>query len=153
MTDGDLAFAARLYASTRLEELARSGWPETRILAFLAGQHEAQHQHYSANYRTAQWLILERGGAPIGRLYLDEWADQFRVVDISLLPEHRGGGIGGAVLADVMAAAAEAGKAVSIHVEKENAARRLYLRLGFAVVADKGVYDLMLWRGSVPADQ
>ncbi|MDO9561897.1 MAG: hypothetical protein Q7J60_09770 [Bradyrhizobium sp.] len=37
------------------------------------------------------------------------------------------------------------GKAVSIHVEKFNPAIRLYRRLDFETVEDKGVYDLMRW--------
>ncbi|WP_246671611.1 hypothetical protein [Mesorhizobium sp. B2-4-12] len=32
-----------------------------------------------------------------------------------------------------------AGKSASIHVEKNNPARQLYVRLGFTVVEDKGV--------------
>jgi hypothetical protein len=43
-------------------------------------------------------------------------------------------------------------KAVSIHVEKNNPAWRLYARLGFKVVEHKGVYDLMEWRPA-PGDQ
>jgi hypothetical protein len=34
---------------------------------------------------------------------------------------------------------------VTIHVEKNNPAMRLYRRLGFTAVEDKGVYDLMRW--------
>ena len=32
---------------------------------------------------------------------------------------------------------------MSIHVEKNNPAMQLYVRLGFTVAEDKGVYDLM----------
>jgi ribosomal protein S18 acetylase RimI-like enzyme len=52
-------------------------------------------------------------------------------------------------MGDLLAEAAAAGKCVTIHVEKNNPAMRLYRRLGFAAVEDKGVYDLMRW----PADQ
>jgi predicted GNAT family acetyltransferase len=55
----------------------------------------------------------------------------------------RGAGIGGAILRDTLALARERGKPVTIHVEKFNPARRLYMRLGFGIVADHGVYDLM----------
>ncbi|WP_245262846.1 GNAT family N-acetyltransferase [Mesorhizobium sp. LSHC432A00] len=48
------------------------------------------------------------------------------------------------MLADLIDEAAAAGKSVSIHVEKNNPARRLYKRLGFTVAEDKGVYDLMI---------
>ena len=41
--------------------------------------------------------------------------------------------------------AAAAGKTLSIHVEKNNPARRLYDRLGFREINDVGVYLLMEW--------
>jgi hypothetical protein len=43
ISDADLPFLGRLYASTRLEELAVTGWPQEQIDAFLAQQFEAQH--------------------------------------------------------------------------------------------------------------
>ena len=143
--DEDRAFAAAVYASTRAEEVAQTGWAIEMQRQFLAQQAEAQHRHYRRHYPDAEWLIVERGGEAVGRLYLEEWPSQFRVIDISLVPESRGSGIGAAILCDIGAAAAAAGKKVSIHVEKNNRARNLYIRLGFAVVEDKDVYDLMEW--------
>ena len=45
-----------------------------------------------------------------------------------------------------MAEAAAVGKALTIHVERFNPALRLYERLGFRTIEDKGVYQLMEWR-------
>jgi GNAT superfamily N-acetyltransferase len=142
-TDDDLPFVEGLYASTREAEVAQSGWPDEVQRAFLAQQFQAQHSHYRIHYHDAEWLIIERGGVAIGRLYLFEDASEFSIVDISMVAEARGLGIGGAVLEDILALAAERGKPVAIHVEKNNPARRLYLRLGFRETEDKGVYDLM----------
>ena len=103
MNDEDLPFVAALYASTRGEELAALPWPDENKRAFLEQQHRAQHAHYRAHYADADWLILEREGQPIGRLYLDVWQDQLRIIDISLIAEARGEGIGGGILADVLA--------------------------------------------------
>ena len=146
MRDEDLAFVAALYASTRAEEVASTGWPAEQQQAFLAQQHRAQHHHYRTYYPDAEWLILERGGEAVGRLYVDEWEGLVRIIDISLLPQARGQGIGGAILKDVLEAAAAEGKAVSIHVEVHNPARRLYERLGFEPVEDKGIYIEMVRR-------
>jgi GNAT superfamily N-acetyltransferase len=145
-TDADLGFVALVYASTRLEEVAAAGWPIEVQHQFLAHQADAQHRHYRTYYPNAEWLVIERAGKAIGRLYLDEWPSQFRLIDISLLPEGRGAGVGGAILADLQDMAAAAGKALSIHVERNNPAMRLYLRLGFVKVDEHGVYDLMEWR-------
>ncbi len=93
--------------------------------------------------------MIERGGEAIGRLFLEEWSEQIRLIDIALLPHGRGGGVGTAILADLQDMAAKTGKALTIHVERNNPAMRLYLRLGFAKIDEHGVYDLMEWR---PAD-
>src|SRR4051812_36384833 len=144
-TDADLPLIERLYASTREAEVAQAGWPEEFQARFIAQQFEAQHRHYLAHYHDMEWLIVERAGEAIGRLYLFEDKDEFQIVDITIGPEARGEGIGAAILEDVFAMARPAGKRVSIHVEKNNPARRLYLRLGFVMIEDRGVYDLMAW--------
>ena len=143
MTDDDLPFVAALFASTRAEEVAQTGWPAEQQLAFLTQQHEAQHRHYRTHYPEADWLIVQLGGDAIGRLYLVEEDRAFSVIDISLVPEARGHGYGGALLADVLSATDAAGKGVTIYVERNNPALRLYLRLGFALVEDQGVYLLL----------
>jgi GNAT superfamily N-acetyltransferase len=145
-TDEDLPFLALVYASTRLEEVAQTGWPLEMQHQFLAHQADAQHQHYRRHYPDAEWLVIERGGEAIGRLFIEEWASQIRLIDISLLPLGRGGGVGTAILADLQEMAADAGKPLTIHVERNNPAMRLYHRVGFAKIDEHGVYDLMEWR-------
>ena len=148
--DADLPFLFEVYAATRAEELAGTGWPIELQRVFLGQQFDAQHAHYRTHYPEAEWLVIEQAGRAIGRLYLEEWPSQFRIIDIALLPEARGRGIGGAILEDCLAMAAATGKAASIHVEKTNPAMTLYRRLGFVTAEDKGVYDLMEWRCAAP---
>ena len=82
-------------------------------------------------------------GEPAGRLYVHRGPSEIRIVDIALLPEHRGGGIGTSLLEELSAEADAAGKSLTIHVERMNPALRLYDRLGFSVAEDKGVYLLL----------
>jgi ribosomal protein S18 acetylase RimI-like enzyme len=146
IADSDLPFLERVYASTRAEELATvSGWSDEQKAAFVSLQFRAQHAHYQKYYPEADWLVASHGGADVGRLYIERWPSQHRIIDITLLPGHRGRGLGEALLRDLMDEAAAVGKAVSIHVEKHNPAMRLYRRLGFVTEEDKGVYDLMRW--------
>lgn len=145
LTDADLPFVEALYVSTRMAELAGTGWDEAHKRAFLAAQHRLQHHHYQTHYRDTEWLIVEHEGRPVGRLYLATWADELRIVDIAIAEGARGMGFGAAILADVQTTARAAGKPVTIHVEKANPAQRLYARLGFSVVEDKGVYDFCRW--------
>jgi ribosomal protein S18 acetylase RimI-like enzyme len=145
IADADLPFLARVYASTRAEELAVTPLTEAQKAAFLDAQFRLQHAHYQKYYPEADWLVIEHGRVDIGRLYIERWPSQHRIIDIALLPEHRGKGLGEALLRDLLDEAAVAGKDVSIHVEKFNPAMRLYRRLGFTTEQDKGVYDLMRW--------
>ncbi|HEX5182780.1 MAG TPA: GNAT family N-acetyltransferase [Allosphingosinicella sp.] len=143
--EADLPFLATLYASTRWEELAPTGWPIEAQQSFLADQFALQHRHYTQYHPDAARLVVERDGAPIGRVYLDESDSRFNLIDIALLPEHRGGGIGGAILNDLVRHARETGRAIDLFVEKNNPVRGLYKRLGFVMAEDAGVYDRMEW--------
>ena len=146
IAENDRPFLARVYAATRAEELAVTGWSDEHKAAFLQVQFEAQHAHYQRYYPDADWLVTMHGGEDVGRLYLERWPTQHRIIDIAFLPAHRGRGFGNALLRDLMDEAAACGKDVSIHVEMANPAMRLYRRLGFATEEDKGVYDLMRWK-------
>jgi ribosomal protein S18 acetylase RimI-like enzyme len=150
-SDPDLPFLGRLYASTRAEELADVPWNAQEKAAFLESQFKAQHAHYRQYYPDADWLVIVHGGDDVGRLYIERWPSQHRIIDIAFLPEFRGRGFGTALMQDLLDEAAAAGKAVSIHVEKFNPAMRLYRRLGFVTEEDKGVYDLMHWTPSAVA--
>ena len=144
--EADLPFLARLYASTRAEELAVVDWSAERKEAFLRQQFEAQHRWYAEQYAGASFDVVLVAGEPAGRLYVARWEREVRIVDVSLLPEQRRRGLGERLLRGVLAEAAAAGKPVTIHVERFNPALRLYERLGFAAVEDKGVYLLLRWQ-------
>lgn len=144
--DDDLPFLCRVYASTRWEELAGVPWTDEQKEAFLRFQFEAQHTYYREKFPDAAYDVIEAGGEPVGRLYVDRRADEIRLVDIALLPEHRGRGLGGRLLDDLLAEARAAGKPVRIHVEMNNPALGLYRRLGFTEIEEQGVYYLMEWR-------
>jgi ribosomal protein S18 acetylase RimI-like enzyme len=144
--DEDLPFLADLYASTRWDELAAVPWTDEQKRAFLRSQFDAQHDHYRKHYPKAGFDVVLVDGGQAGRLYVDEWAEEIRLVDIALLPEHRGRGLGTRLLAGVMERAATAGKPLTIHVEGFNPALSLYERLGFRRIGEHGPYLLMEWR-------
>lgn len=138
--DADLGFLSALYASTRMQELAQTGWPEAAKRDFLDQQFIAQHTHYMGHYPGAEWLVIQLEAA-IGRLYFVHWARECRIIDIALMPEARNKGFGRAVLGDLIDQVED--KIVSIHVERMNPALSLYRKLGFNLVEDKGVYLLL----------
>lgn len=143
----DLDFLRRLYASTREQELAQvTDWSAEQKEAFLAQQFEAQHHHYQKYYPEASFDLILDGEEPIGRLYVSRWEREIRLVDVALVPAARGRGIGTTLLRDLLAEGERTGKPVSIHVERFNPALRLYRRLGFREIEEKGPYFLMEWR-------
>lgn len=146
MSDADLPFLQEVYAGTRADELAQTSWSDEEKQSFVDMQFQAQHSHYQKHFPEAAYQIVEQAGRPIGRLYLDRRPDELRIIDIALLPEKRGGGIGGALMGQILDEAGVTGKPVRIHVERNNPAMHLYDRLGFRKVEDQGVYWLMEWR-------
>jgi len=141
----DEGFLYSVYASTREAELAGVNWTEKEKTAFLRQQFEAQARHYREQYDGATYHVIEVDDRPAGRLYVARWDDEIRIMDIALLPEKCGRGIGTALLRDLLNEGAGAGQRVTVHVEQFNPARRLYERLGFRWMRDVGVYVLMQW--------
>ena len=144
-TGADYDFMRRLYHATRAEEMEQFPLGAEEKEAFLDRQFAAQYQHYELHYPTCERNIITLHGQPIGRIWIDEWRDQIRLVDIALMPQWRGSGIGSMLLQQVLARGTAAAKPVTIHVEAFNPALRLYQRLGFQHVDSNGVYYLMRW--------
>lgn len=145
-TEADVPFLRRLYVSTRWDELAIVAWTEAEKIAFLEQQFAAQRHHYLTYYADSAFDVLEAPAGPAGRLYLQRLPKMLLIVDVSLLPEWRGRGIGSAVIEAICAEARPDGKAVEITVEKFNPAQRLYRRLGFREYSEDGPYLFMRWQ-------
>jgi ribosomal protein S18 acetylase RimI-like enzyme len=145
-TEDDFEFVVRLYASTRAEELATVPWPEEAKLAFLRSQCELQHAHYQKYYPHAELLVIERNRLPIGRLYVHQGTQEIRLMDIAFVPEQRGQGVGTCLVKALLAYAQTLGASVTLHVEPQSPAQRLYARLGFRLLEDRGVYHFLKWR-------
>jgi ribosomal protein S18 acetylase RimI-like enzyme len=143
---GDLEFLHKVYAGTRAEELAATGWDDVQKETFLRMQFDLQHRYYQETFPTASYAIILWHGQPAGRLYVDRRPGEIALIDIALLPELRGHGIGSHLMQSVLNEAKSAGKPVRIHVEKFNRALELYKRLGFQTIGDIGVYYHMEWR-------
>jgi ribosomal protein S18 acetylase RimI-like enzyme len=146
--DADRDFLLELYGSTRQEELDHVAWGEGQREAFLRMQFDLQDAEYRRLSPHGSFDVVEVGGRPVGRLYVDRGPGELGIIDISLVPELRGRGVGGALVAALQREAAAVGAVVRLHVETHNRAARLYERLGFVPVAEPGVYRRMEWRSS-----
>jgi len=141
--EDDEAFVRELFFSVRGPEFSVMGWPEPVLRDFLAGQSQLQNHHYANAYPNAANLVVTRHGTAIGRVILYPSPGDIRVVDIALLPQWRGHGLGAALLDAVKQQAKACHASVSLSVDLHNPARRLYLRQGFLPVRDNGVAQEM----------
>lgn len=144
ISDDDLEFLFRLYASTRAEERALTGWPDDQWETFLRMQFSMQHRQYMRNYDNPAFTVIMSDGLPAGRMYVDRRADEYRLIDIAVLPEFQRRGIVGRLMREFLLEADEHGLPVSLHVEKNNPILDYYRQIGFRIEEDKGVYFFMV---------
>lgn len=144
VTANDEEFLRQLYASTRAQELSILDLDDNQKQAFIDMQFNAQSQQYRMSYPVAANCIVVRDDHPVGRMIVDR-GDEITLVDIALLPEHRGQGIGSELIRELLDEAGGTGKPVRLHVLRNNPAARLYERLGFSINNDDGVYFEMKW--------
>jgi ribosomal protein S18 acetylase RimI-like enzyme len=142
-TADDKSLLLEIYASTRADELAAVPWDDAQKAAFVRSQFDLQDAAYHTEFADAAFSIVLLDEMVAGRLYVAIRGDEVRVIDVSLLPEYRGRGVGEALLRAVMAEGESRRLPVRLHVESANPARRLYERLGFAVRSDDSVYVSM----------
>ncbi len=145
-TPADEAFLFRLFASTRAAEVASLAGGEAVRETFLRIQHMAQRAGHAAQHPRAERSIVLVDGAPGGRWVVDRSGPALVLVDVALLPEHRGKGLGSALLRTLLAEAGRQRRAVALHVLRSSPAARLYERLGFARTGGTEVHDSMEWR-------
>jgi len=139
----DFPFLRKVYRSTREEELLQAGMSEEDKSRFIEFQFNAQHAYYTQAYKNAEFNLILVDNLPAGRLYIWRTKTQIRIMDIALLPDFRGKGVGTKILQSIIQESEKSGKKVAIHVEYFNPALRLYERLGFIKVDDSGIYFYM----------
>jgi ribosomal protein S18 acetylase RimI-like enzyme len=134
----DEPFVRQLYRNSRASEFAAAGLPQAALDVLLDQQYRAQAAGYAAQFPDAMALIVLHHDEPVGRLILQIGDRQWRIVDILLLAEVRGQGIGSDLIDAIRRAASERdARELCLAVRFNNvAARRLYARLGFAETAD-----------------
>ena len=143
---GDEPFVFRLFTASRPDLEWITGISEDIKDSLVSQQYRYEQEQMLKEHPEGDFCIILLGGEPVGRLYVYCGIKILRIMAISLLPEYRGRGIGGKLLAGILKEAAGAGKQVRLQVAWYNSyARAFYEKLGFVVVEDAGVYCEMQW--------
>jgi ribosomal protein S18 acetylase RimI-like enzyme len=154
MRDEDLPFVRTVYAASREDELALVPWPDGQREAFIDMQFQAQLAGYAGTFPGSEHSVVLVGGELAGRIWVARLPTEIRLVDLALLPLFRNLGAGTELVrrlqAEARAASAPLRHCVWILNE---GAFRFYRRLGFVVVEDQGMHQVMEWRpaGDRPA--
>ncbi len=143
LAGSDTDFLFELYRETRRDEMAGWGWSAEQVDAFLRMQYNARQQSYKAQFPAARDSVILLDDEVIGRLLVAELAEEFRLIDIAIMPVSQGKGIGTIVIRQLLESASQAGKPVRLHVATLNPAKELYSRLGFTTIEEHGGYFLL----------
>ena len=123
----------------------------------------AQHTGYLTSFPAAVDHVIELGtdsaAVPVGRCWTHLSETELRLLDLAVCERMRGQGIGSSVLGELCTMAERAGVPLRLSVWQANeAAVRLYRRLGFLEDGTDGGHLRMLWTapkaasGSADAD-
>lgn len=128
----DEGFLVSLYAATRADELARSGWDAAQRDAFVRAQYQIRRTHYALQFPGAEHQVILVEGRAAGVWMVWRAADQIRLVNIELQPAHQNQGIGSTLIRRLIAEAKPLRLPVRLSVRDNNSkAMRLYRHLGF----------------------
>ena len=139
----DRAFIEAVYRTTREAELNLTNWSEHQKNAFISMQSAAQLAEYKIKFPGAIFQVITHNKKDAGRFFTCENENDIRLIDITVLPEFTGKGIGTDLLYRLIQRSNKVQKKISLHVEPTNPALRLYRRLGFIHIKNNGRFYYM----------
>ncbi len=141
----DDEFFQELFRSTR-RYLYQIALPESSIDNLVQQQYRLQQTSFAHHSPDACHLVILLSKLPIGKVIIDRTQSSFHIIDLAIVPERRGQGIGTAVLRAIQAAAEKIMYSVELSVDQQNKdAKKLYLSLGFQVTGSSDTHDAMNW--------
>jgi ribosomal protein S18 acetylase RimI-like enzyme len=143
----DEPFLLELFKSVRAPEFAPAALPAAQLDMLLTMQFKAQTGAYETAYPGSQHSIVLSGETPVGHIWVDRDSAGYRLIDIALLPDCRGRGIGSVLLRQLIADAAAAEAALRCSVAVSNTGSlRFHQRLGFCITSQDPIYYELEYR-------
>lgn len=109
--------------------------------SIISQQFTMEQQQLIQMYPDAELNIVMFNKEPVGRLYVHHGETADRILEIGLLEQYRGRGIGGKLVTTVIENAAKIGKTVRLQVVWFNqGAYAFYEKVGFQVIENRDVF-------------
>ncbi|MHB9023192.1 MAG: GNAT family N-acetyltransferase [Armatimonadota bacterium] len=105
-----------------------------------------QDEFFAETWGELKFDIIEVDRAPAGCFCCEAQQHVIHLLEIAILPEFQGRGIGGELIRRKQHEAEKLGFPICLHVLKESDAKRLYQRLGFQKVDEDATHLIMEWR-------
>lgn len=141
VTPEDREFLLRVYECSREIELSMVQWDDATKRAFVEHQFDAQSEHYSSEYSDPRHfvVVLADSGEQVGRLWVSRGDSEIGILDVTVLSEYRGRGIGSTVVGSLVDEAQRDGKSVVVYVETFNPSQEFFARRDFIVESNEGI--------------
>ena len=140
------SFLYQVYCTTSEQEMAMVPWSDEQKEAFLRMQFSAQQTDYDKRFADGRQSVIVVDDVKVGRLHTLELEEEIKILDITVLPQHRTKGTATSLLNDLLDQARGSGKRVLVYVEIFNPSLGFFEKRGFQKVMDEGIYYLLEWR-------
>jgi len=145
---GDEALLYRLFHSWAWDDLAQMPVDDATRENLVRMQFAGQTATYRAHYPKARFDIIEKDGAPVGRLIVEpgDEATPACFVDFVILPDRRNDGLGRAIIFAVLEEYARLRRKVRLKVLHHNQpSRRMCKALGFVEIEEMPPFIQLEW--------
>lgn len=144
----DAAFCLELFLASREREFAPL--PEDIRSQLAMHQYEIYRAGLRSSYPNAEQCMVSissdgTANQPAGFIFIADFADHLRIIDLAVHPRFRNRGIGSLVLQTLMQRCGRSGKIMRGAVTPYNPARRLYARLGISELSSEHGYIQLEW--------
>jgi ribosomal protein S18 acetylase RimI-like enzyme len=144
--DEELLYA--LFAIVRTEELAMASWPSALREQLLRTQFRVQQEGCRRSHGSHDTHVIVSDGRPVGWVIVDRGGAELHGIDLGLIAEARGAGIGTEIIRALQHEAQATQRSMVLDVQRTNArAVALYERLGFRTVSMNDTHLFMRWTG------
>ena len=127
-------------------EANRRAYGDVVIRQFGQWDEDIQESDFNEKWEDADFEVVELAGERVGAIWTTDEGEYLRLREVFLLPDYQGKGIGTQLVKQELARARRQNKPLRLRVLRENRARALYERLGFAVSSEA---DTTLWMEAV----